>query len=395
MSSPLNDDPIITQFRPVGSQWELNDENIQHVDAVTGETILHNYCRHIHSTPLAVFKYLIETKGCNIGLLDKQRNTPFHYAVINFESGSNVALLTYLLSQESLNADIQGQYGWTLLHVACLKINSLPLEIFKHLIEINHCDANLRDSLNNAPIHQAVHKFDPNRGDIAILTYLLGQNCIHANFKGPFNRTLLHIACDNINTLPLEIFKYLIEIKGDDINTRDDIDNSPLRYALDEFDPSQGGNNNVAVLAYLFSQKTVNANSKGRNDCNLLHWACFNINLLPLDIFKLLIETKSADINSLDNKNHTPLHYALQSFDTADAGCDVSILNYLLNQKGLDINIKNHCGHILLHTACSRSPFGVFDANSRTEAEKDTVRSQIVEHIIELWIQQNSPNSYS
>jgi ankyrin repeat protein len=202
---------------------------------------------------------------------------------------------------------------------------------------------------------------------------------------------LLHTACDNINTLPLEIFKYLVEIKGDDINIRDDIDNSPLRYALDEFDPSQGGNN-VAVLAYLFSQKSVNANSKGRMDCNLLHWACFNINLLPLDIFKLLIETKSADINSLDNKNHTPLHYALQSFEV---GCDITIFNYLLNQKGLDINIKNHRGHILLHTACSRSPFGVFDASPRTEAEKDTVRSQIVENIIELWIQQNNPNSYS
>jgi hypothetical protein len=39
-----HDDPIITQFRPVEGQRELNDENIERIDPETGSTILHNYC---------------------------------------------------------------------------------------------------------------------------------------------------------------------------------------------------------------------------------------------------------------------------------------------------------------------------------------------------------------
>jgi hypothetical protein len=52
---PYGDDPIITQFRPVEDQWDLNDDNITRIDPGTGQTILHNYCKYMDSTPLEVF----------------------------------------------------------------------------------------------------------------------------------------------------------------------------------------------------------------------------------------------------------------------------------------------------------------------------------------------------
>jgi hypothetical protein len=42
---------------PQDGQWELNDNNIKRIDR--GETILHNYCKFINTTPSQVFVYLV------------------------------------------------------------------------------------------------------------------------------------------------------------------------------------------------------------------------------------------------------------------------------------------------------------------------------------------------
>jgi len=49
---PRDDDPIITQFKPVEGQWELTEDNIKHIDPETGETILLNYSQYIMTTHL-------------------------------------------------------------------------------------------------------------------------------------------------------------------------------------------------------------------------------------------------------------------------------------------------------------------------------------------------------
>jgi len=99
---PQDDDPIITQFKPVKGQWELNDENIQRVDPETGNTILHNYCKCINTTPVEVYRYLIETKGCDVNAQDKSKDTLLHWAVryFNPNKGGDINVLTYHQSKE-------------------------------------------------------------------------------------------------------------------------------------------------------------------------------------------------------------------------------------------------------------------------------------------------------
>jgi ankyrin repeat protein len=115
---PQADDPIITQFKPVEGQWELTGENITRIDPETGRTILHNYCRHINTTPLEVYRYLIEVKGCDINAQDKYNDTPIHLAFhfLNPNTGGDINLLTFLLNQKGVNINIKGQYDETLLH---------------------------------------------------------------------------------------------------------------------------------------------------------------------------------------------------------------------------------------------------------------------------------------
>jgi ankyrin repeat protein len=162
--------------------------------------------------------------------------------------------------------------------------------------------------------------------------------------------TILHNYCLYINTTPLEVYQYLIETHGCDINAQDDNGDTPLHYALYHFNPTENGGN-IAVLTFLLNQKGINGNIKNQYDATLLHIACDNINNLPLDIFKVLIETKGCEINAQDKYNDTPLHYALYHFNPRWGG-DITVLTYLLNQKGINGDIKDQYDTTLLHTAC-------------------------------------------
>jgi serine/threonine-protein phosphatase 6 regulatory ankyrin repeat subunit B len=269
------DNSTIRQFEPVDGQWELNDTNFKLINQPTGETILHNYCQFINSTPLAVFKYLIEMKGCNINAQNNHKITPIHIALRFFKvnHGGDVAILSYLLRQNGLNVNTKNKNGRTLLHWACEYINFLPLGIFKYLIETQGCSVNLQDNNNNTPLYYAFCDFEPTRGgDITVLTYLLSQAGVDVNIKGQNGYTLLHRACIKINALPIHVFKYLIEIKGGDINAKANNNDTPLYYALNYYKPNLGGN--IAVLTYLVGQERVNMNLMNRRGCTLLHLAC-------------------------------------------------------------------------------------------------------------------------
>jgi len=276
MNPPPQDDiPIITQFKSVDGQWELTEDNINRIDPDSGETILHNYCQYINSTPITVFEYLIETKGSDaIRTKDNSNNTPLHYA-IQCSRGGDIAVLYYLLNQKNVDVNIKGESDRTLLHFACKAINTLPLDIYKLLIETHGADVNAQDNCNNTPIHDALYPFDPNYGgDAAVLMYLLNQKNVNAKIKNESDRTLLHLACQFINRLPLDIYMVLIETHGADINTRDNCNDTPIRDACNYFNPNYGGD--IAVLTYLLNQK-------GQTGYSLLHFACKNINTFPLD----------------------------------------------------------------------------------------------------------------
>jgi len=192
---PQDDDPIITQFKPYYGQWELTDNNIQ---LIGGQTILHNYCECINTTPLEVYRYLIETKGCDVNAQAQNKNTPLHYAFQNFNpnDGGDITVLMYLLTQKNVNANIKGGEGYTLLHYACEEINKLPLDVFKVLIETHGSDVNLQTSYNETPIYCALLYFDPNDGgDVNVFAYLLNQKDIDFNIKYKNDYTLLHTAC--------------------------------------------------------------------------------------------------------------------------------------------------------------------------------------------------------
>jgi ankyrin repeat protein len=197
-------------LKPVSAQWELNNDNIKRIDRWTGYAILHNYCLYINTTPLAVFRYLIETLGCDVNARDNDENTPLHYPLDDFHPGfgvDGIINLTYLLNQRGANGNIENKKIHTLLHIACGKVHKFSLEIFQYLIETKGFDVNARDyRRSTTPVHNALLYFDPDDGgDINVLHYLLSQEGVNAESLSFVTNPLLHYGCFNINNLPIEV----------------------------------------------------------------------------------------------------------------------------------------------------------------------------------------------
>jgi ankyrin repeat protein len=138
--------------------------------------------------------------GSDITAIATFNNTLLPNALFYFNPtwGGKIGLLNYLFSQKNVDVNIKGEYGYTLLHVACKYINKLPLDVFKVLIEIHGADVNAQDNSKDTPLHVALNFFrQENGGDIAVLTYLLAQNNVNVDITGQKGCHLLHLICIN------------------------------------------------------------------------------------------------------------------------------------------------------------------------------------------------------
>jgi ankyrin repeat protein len=202
------------------------------------------------------------------------------------------------------------------------------------------------------------------------------------------------------------IFKFLIEILGCDVNVQDDNKNTPLHDALRYFDPNEGGD--ITVLMYLLNQKGVNGNITGESGCTLLHYACKHINKLPVDVFKLLIESHGCNVNVRDNDKDTPIHCAFPRFDPNNDN-NIAVLAYLISQNNFNVNIKDQDDRTFLHLACiceigedgddymdSEDEFSDSeDDGNDLKAKSDAGLSQIVEIIAKRCVQEIVDDSSS
>jgi ankyrin repeat protein len=269
---PQDNDPIITQFIPAIGQWKLKETNIKRIDPDISTTFLHNYCRYINITPLEVYQYLIETKGCDVNAKDINSNTPLHFALAYFNPnyGGDNNVLTYLLTHKCVNTKSKNRDGYTLLHQACLYINTLPLDAFKLLIETKGCDVNVRAKHDYTPIHIALELYKNIYNNTTTLMYLLTQRNVNPKVSNQFDYTLLHTACENINELPLDVFKYLIHTLGCDVNALNCHRMTPIQVAFNHFNPTSC---DMTTLTYLATQNE-NVNIIDKKGRTLLHLAC-------------------------------------------------------------------------------------------------------------------------
>jgi ankyrin repeat protein len=298
-------------------------------------SLLHCACLSINHIPLSIFQHLISNMGLDINQIDSDQNTPCHIALNRFEHDSNPEILNYLLNQAHIDPNITDHRGYTLLSVACDKISEIPLGIFQLLIQnganINHTIGENEDT----PVHIAITRCRFEKHAVIIM-YLLNQNTIRANQPGRHGVTLLHRICSNRYMLTsgfaLEAFKILIGKNGADINA---VDNS-LSTPFHDFFLTIDNNCDENTILYLLNQDIIDINRGNQFYHTILHRACFNINSVPVFVFKVLIGDLGADIYLADTANYTPIEFALMRFTKEGQFRDNLV--YLLGLIGITID---------------------------------------------------------
>jgi len=160
--------------------------------------------------------------------------------------------------------------------------------------------------------------------------------------------TPLHDACKDINTTPLSTFKELIEEQGFNIDALDQSSSSPLHLAFKHFEYDA----DIDIIRYLLDRASVN--QQDENGYTVLHYACKNHHLFPLDVFKTLLDELNADPALQTGDEHyrcTALHLL---FGYLNDDYDITTIKYLCSHPRVNINQQDERGETALHTLSSR-----------------------------------------
>jgi ankyrin repeat protein len=330
--------------------FDQENVNINNPDKY-GQTLFHYCCSNPTNIPLNLFKLFIEKYHADINIQSPLGKTPLHLLFEHYERDvTDPNILIYLFNQPNINVSLQNQIGQTVLHAACFNIAYYPFEMVKGLID--HCHdghgLNIRDLEGKTPPQLAVQYFQPHLNTVGNLIYVLNQPGIDFTNQDIHEHTILSAACNQIENIPLEVFKVLIETCQCDINLQNELGETPLHYTIENFEPNQ---NSIDALSYLLSQSGVNVNIKDQYGNTLIHLACGNIQSIPIEIFKLLVETCHADFNILNEHKRTPLSMIFDLFQSSPN--TIKILEYLCQSSNVDVNAPDGSGRTVLHSFCA------------------------------------------
>jgi ankyrin repeat protein len=187
VSTPHSRDiiPILTYLITMQAKMEkmVSDFNNKYTNTTSNyfeSTILLSATFYISRLPIEIFKHIIEVTGIQINTSrDEDNRTPLHDAIVYFRAGADPNILTYLCSQQDVNAREKDPLGQTLLHLACIHINSSPIQLFNVLIENLGVDTNALDNYNTPPLSELLHNYSG--ANIESVLYVLHQHGITFN----------------------------------------------------------------------------------------------------------------------------------------------------------------------------------------------------------------------
>jgi ankyrin repeat protein len=310
-----------------------------------GCTAVHYACMKIPLLSVEIVKQLFEKNNADINLLNDYNFHPFNYVITHFDqSRHDINILMYLFQKVQIDDNKKSSQCSQFLIDACLRINTVPYDFFKHLVEEYSADVNIPNENNGCTgLHLALTNFNKviNAQHINGLTpldtlnYLIG---IYDDTNAPPSKSLMYCACLNIRNLPLEVYKKLIIEKKCDINEKDVCGVSPIRRAVMKFARDSDSN----TLLYLLEQSTIDWDELW-NGTFLFHDACKNINTIPIEIFKYMIEKTNCNIYIKNDTKQTPLCILLETFDHSNktSNPNKNAFVYLLSQYGIFIPCNN------------------------------------------------------
>ena len=337
----------------------------------TGDTPLHNVCRHGW---LDLVKVFIEMCNCKVWATDKGGLTPVHYIfkyahmdIIEYfidrygiieivnnllkdeKSDKSIARVRWLNAHwcmikkyqaAELLADIRYNHcptsdGNKILHLACM-VDNHP-HVLYHLLEDKTVNINVTNKDGMTPLHVACMSKRPD-----IVQLLCLKATCDLNFTDKNGDTPLLTACRSGQLDSVNVLLFEVKCKVDVVNNDGD---TALHVAC------RGGSADIIAMV-LMLQKDVDV--KNKDGDTPLHISCRQN---ALNTVKVLVNEHGCDVNVKNNDLDAPLHVAcgMQSHD---------IVQILLNAnqsetrvKPCDPNNKNKQGNTALHIACEMNSF--------------------------------------
>ena len=180
-------------------QYGIEHDVIEGSSAISVENYLHLAVQNGH---LNIVQYLIQQKGYDKELKDRNGNTPLHIAAR--EGRLNIVI--YLIEKAYVNRECRNNEKFTPLHFACQRFH---YDIITYLISKQHVNIEAATSSEWCPIHFAVVN-----GSEAFVKFICEQ---HPNLEAKTNEgytpLLLAIRFDR-----LQVVKYLVDDMGVNIN---------------------------------------------------------------------------------------------------------------------------------------------------------------------------------
>lgn len=238
------------------------------------ESALHIACQRGHAD---IVKMLVLCGRVNVCSLNKDFHTALHDAV----NGNHTECVRILMQCERIDANVANTLMHTPLVMACKKDY---LDIVDILVSSAAVDVNTMAN-GMAPLH---HAYDV--GSISIAMRLHACDRVRPDLVSHCGETALHFACDSGN---VKCVRFLLKNMREDMNTPNDIGDTPLHYALST---SGSATRLYHTLTTCGQPDVTRADSKGEYP---LHMAAEVNNSKWL---RWILRHPDADVNALDAK---------------------------------------------------------------------------------------------
>lgn len=274
-----------------------------------------NNCLHIacgENNDISMIKYLIEEKKFDCSHVNKNRKNCLHLACMK----NNIDVIKYLAEIIDPNS-LDGSRNNCLMVMICNKKIVYP-EIIKHWIDDKKIDIN---ATNSSGLTCGTLGCKNNQS-LEIIKLLIPKPMNNQQIDNETmiqnNQSLRHACMFNKN---LDVIKYLIQIIGANPLATDENGDNCLTGSCWQ-------NDSLEIIKYLINDLKMDISHLDRIDGNCFVAACMNP-LPSLSVIKYLITSTDVDVNCMNRRCKTGLHYLK----------DNQILGFLINHEKINIKL--------------------------------------------------------